>query len=365
MSYYRNTKRGFGIVAVCFLLVAVLLCGMMTSWFMDWNPYCWFGHDYDENGVCQKCGEELKKSEEDVEKEIEENNEQLAFAIAGRGMTIRKVAGTNDSAQSVTLTATTYPEEIQNVVLNWSISWKNASSTWASGKNVSGYVTMTTSGKQATIKCLQAFGEQIVVKVASVDNPDITASCTIDYRKRIDVSVVMSGSDGSSVTLDETQKANGTGLATLVSGITYTPTVKITEGVGTIGSYTVTTSKAAFVSNFLTLTGLSYGADEVQVDTYYNELGSKQTSFEITRDSIESMMALSDWVQENEYEAKYVSSAINGISNVGINSHIGRWHVVVKNEKNEVVLNTAFYFAMNVQSLRVTNITLSTGSIEF
>ena len=41
----------------------------MTSWFKDFNPYCWFGHTYDEEThVCTKCGaEEPEKTEDETE----------------------------------------------------------------------------------------------------------------------------------------------------------------------------------------------------------------------------------------------------------------------------------------------------------
>lgn len=195
MSYYRDTKKGFGICAVCFLLVAVLLCGMMTSWFKDWNPYCWFGHDYDEDGVCQKCGEE-KPAEE--EKEPDENGGMDIAQIEAQGVVLamRDIPrvryaenGISTQAESAKqLTATIEPSDVANKEVDWSVAWKNASSTWATGKKVTDYVTiaaMSDGGLTANVSCLKAFGEQVVVSCTSRENPNAVGTATVDYRARV------------------------------------------------------------------------------------------------------------------------------------------------------------------------------------
>lgn len=86
-----------------------------------------------------------------------------------------------------TLTATVYPENASNKALDWSVSFVNASSSWATGKTVTDYVTVTPTSDgalTATVENLQAFGEQIQVKATSRDNPDAYATCTVDYLQR-------------------------------------------------------------------------------------------------------------------------------------------------------------------------------------
>lgn len=234
MSYYRDTKKGFGICAVCFLLVAVLLCGIMTSWFKDWNPYCWFGHDYDEDGICQKCGEEKPV---DREQEIEENNQQLAFAFHdGKTLSLRRVANTSDIAASetgsITITATVSSDATDKSV-SWSIAWKDASSEWAAEKDIADYIMLTPDSEANSVKvdCLQAFGEQAILTCSANGADGLTATATVDFMKRI-VGVKVSCEainlhDG--VTELET---SGEGLTTLKATIEY--------GVGTVENNTVT-----------------------------------------------------------------------------------------------------------------------------
>ena len=38
------------------LLLSAILCGILTNGFLDFNRFCWFGHDYGEDNVCVRCG---------------------------------------------------------------------------------------------------------------------------------------------------------------------------------------------------------------------------------------------------------------------------------------------------------------------
>lgn len=87
-----------------------------------------------------------------------------------------------------TLTAVMTPSDASNKSVDWSVSWANSESGWAKGKNVLEYVKITPQadgGLIATLSCLQAFGEQIVITVVSRVNADLTATCTVDYAKKI------------------------------------------------------------------------------------------------------------------------------------------------------------------------------------
>ena len=86
-----------------------------------------------------------------------------------------------------TVTATVYPEDAANRKVDWSVSFSNASSTWASGKKVTDYVTVTPSSEGALTAVVQnvaAFGEQIVVKTVSRDNAEAYATLNVEYLQR-------------------------------------------------------------------------------------------------------------------------------------------------------------------------------------
>lgn len=92
-----------------------------------------------------------------------------------------------DSAISVTATVTSSDATYKTLV--WSVSWKNASSTWASGKTVTDYVTVSPTSEgalTATVTCKQAFGEQVVLKAALKGFEDtIYGTKNVKYAKRI------------------------------------------------------------------------------------------------------------------------------------------------------------------------------------
>ena len=84
-----------------------------------------------------------------------------------------------------TLTATVNEDATRKAV-DWTVEFANPSSQWATGKTVTEYVTATSSGDlTATVQCLKAFGEQILVSAVSKDDPQVKATCTCDYQKSI------------------------------------------------------------------------------------------------------------------------------------------------------------------------------------
>jgi hypothetical protein len=113
------------------------------------------------------------------------------MAISAKLMTasndgIASISETDES--SYRLTATVLPENADDRTVDWSIAWANSASTWASGKNISSYLTLTpTSDGAATadLVCKAAFGEQAIVTVTSRDNAQAKATATVDYRKKV------------------------------------------------------------------------------------------------------------------------------------------------------------------------------------
>lgn len=118
-----------------------------------------------------------------------------------------------------TLTATITPADATNKAVDWTVAFANPSSAWANGKTVTDYVTVTPESDgalTANVECLQDFGEQIIVTVTSRENDDISANCTVDYRKKVeDIAFYFGNSNGSrdvpfttdseSVTIDSDQ----------------------------------------------------------------------------------------------------------------------------------------------------------------
>lgn len=139
----------------------------------------------------------------------DENGNELdsgAVIPMAKAMTFRSAAsldGRNAVYDSVTVKATVTPADVELKSFTFTAEWVNPASGWAAGKNVSDYFTVSQSGAnslQATLQCLEPFGEQIKVigTGTSLDGVMASAECTVDFAKRI-VSTTISGSDIESV----------------------------------------------------------------------------------------------------------------------------------------------------------------------
>ncbi len=90
--------------------------------------------------------------------------------------------------KAYTVTATVKPDDATNRKVNWSLAFANANSTWAKGKNLSDYVTVSASGTTnnvAVLTCKKAFGEQILLTATSDEDSTKSAVCTVDYAQKV------------------------------------------------------------------------------------------------------------------------------------------------------------------------------------
>lgn len=132
-----------------------------------------------------------------------------------------------------TLTATITPADAANKAVDWTIAFKNASSTWATGKTVTDYATVTPSADgalTAVVENVAAFGEQIIVKATSRDNAEAYATCTVEYLQR---------TTGYTLTLDG-KTYNTAGTTTNAATPTFA-TAKSTSATVTVNKSTVYT----------------------------------------------------------------------------------------------------------------------------
>lgn len=183
---YRNNSNKFwtGFLAVLLVLVlagAAALVGVLSDGFKNWDKF-------------QPDEEQTEETVDGGSPVTDENGNELESNEAipmPKSMTFRSATsldGTNAAYDSVMLTATIKPDNADNKAVDWSVAFVNPSSEWATGKTVTDYVTVTPNSDgalTATVNCLQAFGEQISITVTSRENEEATASCIVDFAKRI------------------------------------------------------------------------------------------------------------------------------------------------------------------------------------
>ena len=161
---------------IAFALIFVLLAGLIGTWVVL------FEDDAPE--------EESPAQTETVVTDGEGNPMESGkvYAMPANMVFATTAAEPSDAKDGITLKATIDPDTAANQNVDWSVSFVNPSSSWASGKTVTDYVTVTPTSDgalTATVQCLKAFGEQINITVTSRANEYAKAECTVDYARRI------------------------------------------------------------------------------------------------------------------------------------------------------------------------------------
>ena len=161
---------------IAFALIFVLLAGLIGTWVVL------FEDDAPE--------EESPAQTETVVTDGEGNPMESGkvYAMPANMVFAATAAEPSDAKHGITLKATIDPDTAANQNVDWSVSFVNPSSSWASGKTITDYVTVTPTSDgalTATVQCLKAFGEQIKITVTSRANEYATAECTVDYARRI------------------------------------------------------------------------------------------------------------------------------------------------------------------------------------
>ncbi len=154
--------------------------------------------------------------------------------------------GVSPLAESAyTLTASVEPADAANKKVDWTIAFKNASSSWANGKTVTDYATVTPSADgalTAVVENVNPFGEQIVVKCTSRDNTSAFATCAVEYLQRI---------ESCSFCLD-TSVYNTTGIKTRAVTLTFAIPRNVSM-FGSVSKSTVYTRKNTDTANYFTI----------------------------------------------------------------------------------------------------------------
>ena len=282
MNYRKNngSKIFSGILAVLLVLVisaGVVGIGYMSDWFTDWTKF-----------EQEQPADEEQGGEEELPPVVDENGEAMesgtVYAMPSRMLYTSAATtaadGTTVSSSPITLEATITPDTATDKSVKWSVAFVNPSSEWATGKTVTDYVSISSSGLTCTVTCHQAFGEQIKITVTSNDNPEATDSCVVDYLKRVE-DVTFALSDGTSVKNRNALRSpnedgsadNADYWATEVdwtfngNGETLTYDIEVVEGVGTVsGNYSV--SNVSF-----NLNSEAFVPDPYVFDGWYFEAG--------------------------------------------------------------------------------------------
>ena len=124
---------------------------------------------------------------------------KTAYKMARSGMVFATPTALSETAnEGITLVASVEPSYATKIAVDWIVSFTNPESEWATGKTVTDYVTVTPTedgSLTATLECLQPFGEQIIVKVVSRENAEISDTCPLEYMRRVESVSLRVGDD--------------------------------------------------------------------------------------------------------------------------------------------------------------------------
>lgn len=167
----------FWAVFMTILLAASIFFGIVTEGFKNWNASTWFKKDTAEAGtVVDGEGNEMNGNT------VYDMPSKMVYTPSTRGVT---------PATSVQVKAIIEPLDATNQLVTWEIAFADISAAWANGKTVTDYVSINdTDSLTNTVTFKQAFGAQIIIKVTSQDNPEYSASCTVDCAQKLESAYV-------------------------------------------------------------------------------------------------------------------------------------------------------------------------------
>lgn len=180
---YAATTKHTGakiIVGVAFLLAIVYVITSLALG-MQWNPLKWVNRDSAEQEEPNKT--EIVAVSSDGKKLLTDNSYAMpqAMAFVNKQSTYSKSKEFNVTAE--------LSNQYINGVFDWTVSFVNPSSAWATGKVAEYYVQVTPlsdGSATATIKYISSFNEPINV-TATLRGTDKSDSCQIDCVKNLEM----------------------------------------------------------------------------------------------------------------------------------------------------------------------------------
>ena len=182
------------------LLALVVLGGATLGGLELWGagkqkPSNWFKQEVAEEGEADLIAGNV----------VMGDNEQNGIALTAYALSAEEYAenGVSEEAETaVKIKVNFTPANTTDKRLRASLSFKNAQSTWASGKTVTDYVTASVNQQEILLTCSEAFGEKIELRI-DTNHENVYATVAVDYIARPTevafnvVSLTQTGMNGS------------------------------------------------------------------------------------------------------------------------------------------------------------------------
>lgn len=187
-KHKRKDSIKWTITFIAIVLLAIMVVGLCLQLFAGdkYKPSEWF----------KKPDTEQTLPDETANGGMLVNPIYASTDIQLRSAPIKKSASNTDEVSSqaesydtFTVVATVSAADDSIKTTSWAVLFVDGNSTWAQGKTVTDYVTVTASGdynNTATVTCKQPFGEQIKLVCTVNYDKTKTAECVLDFVKRVE-----------------------------------------------------------------------------------------------------------------------------------------------------------------------------------
>ncbi len=183
MSYYGNHKKHLSGKSILAIVIAVLIvtAALVTAWgigsegFTQNNPLHFF-NDW---------GTATVQPDDTVDDTEKDNISLASYALATSDFAAYGISP--QALEAKVITVDFEPANTTNKRIGWVCKWKDATSTWARGKNINDYVDFVPAadfGASATLAVKQPFSEPVIVTATSRANSALTSSSQFDYVAR-------------------------------------------------------------------------------------------------------------------------------------------------------------------------------------
>ena len=184
----KKTKMSKKEIAICALFLAGALTagvccmgyasrGDNGTWFKNGNLSTWHWSD---NKIPDSAVDLIAGNVLMSDNEINGLSLQ-AYALSAEEYAENGVSEEAENAVKIKVNFT--PANTTDKRLQASLSFKNAQSTWASGKTVTDYVTASVKQQEILLTCAEAFGEQIELRI-NTNHENVYATVAVDYIAR-------------------------------------------------------------------------------------------------------------------------------------------------------------------------------------
>lgn len=122
-----------------------------------------------------------------VQKEDNDVKETLSVEFVdsqGLSLSMGEAIASSDSGMTKILTATVLPDDSNNKLIDWSISWLNSTNSFEMANQAENYLSLTTDydgSNVATLTVLQAFSDHPILVTARTRAEGLQATCIVKY----------------------------------------------------------------------------------------------------------------------------------------------------------------------------------------